>query len=352
MHSLDGWQYVTTELGDVDVLLDLLGDELAGSSRQRALSTLRRVCGWLVRRHRLPSNPCDAPELSVKRSSSGEVLSFRPDDLERLLAAAAVPPRPTFDRRGRPETSPRRDHGALRAACQRTDRPHRGGRRARPATGVAQGARRRERWQAAQRADPPAHTHCCRCVPRRSCPSVRRSRRQVSPVCAQRRHSPHRTAHRSNATTPRHQAGVTPPDGAMAHALRHAYGMDLAMRGVPLSVVQQLLGPTTHEQRRSTPPPTPKTCPPLSLTLGYFERRPLTASQGTCQYALCCISSKHTRAASRWSVGTVRTIGAIVVTNPRHEQHEQIERTPGRGSSPIPPCTHQRSTWGRRESWT
>ena len=32
-------------------------------------------------------------------------------------------------------------------------------------------------------------------------------------------------------------AGVAPPDGAMAHALRHTYGMDLAMRGVPLSVI-------------------------------------------------------------------------------------------------------------------
>jgi hypothetical protein len=43
-HSLDGWQYVMTELGDVDVLLralDLLGAEPAPSSRQRALSTLR-----------------------------------------------------------------------------------------------------------------------------------------------------------------------------------------------------------------------------------------------------------------------------------------------------------------------
>lgn len=66
--------------------LDLLGGELASSSRQRALSTLRGFCGWLVRRHHLLTNPCDAPELRVKRSSSGEVLSFRPDDLERLLA--------------------------------------------------------------------------------------------------------------------------------------------------------------------------------------------------------------------------------------------------------------------------
>ena len=39
------------------------------------------------------------------------------------------------------------------------------------------------------------------------------------------------------------------PDGAMAHALRHTYGMDLAMRGVPLSVIQQLMG---HDDPRTT----------------------------------------------------------------------------------------------------
>ena len=30
----------------------------------------------------------------------------------------------------------------------------------------------------------------------------------------------------------------------MAHALRHSYGMELALRGVPLPVIQQLLGHT------------------------------------------------------------------------------------------------------------
>jgi site-specific recombinase XerD len=44
-------------------------------------------------------------------------------------------------------------------------------------------------------------------------------------------------------------AGVAPPEGAMAHALRHTYGMDLAMRGVPLSVIQQLMG---HDDPRTT----------------------------------------------------------------------------------------------------
>jgi site-specific recombinase XerD len=35
----------------------------------------------------------------------------------------------------------------------------------------------------------------------------------------------------------------------MAHVLRHTYGMDLAMRGVPLSVIQQLMG---HDDPRTT----------------------------------------------------------------------------------------------------
>jgi site-specific recombinase XerD len=43
--------------------------------------------------------------------------------------------------------------------------------------------------------------------------------------------------------------GVAPPEGAMAYALRHTYGMDLVMRGVPLSVIQQLMG---HDDPRTT----------------------------------------------------------------------------------------------------
>jgi site-specific recombinase XerC len=71
--------------------LDLLGADLAPSRGQRALSTMRWFCSWLVRRGHLATNRCDAPELTVKRPSSGEVLAFRPDDVERLLLAAAAP---------------------------------------------------------------------------------------------------------------------------------------------------------------------------------------------------------------------------------------------------------------------
>jgi site-specific recombinase XerD len=59
-------------------------------------------------------------------------------------------------------------------------------------------------------------------------------------------------------------AGVAPPEGAMAHALRHTYGMDLARRGVRLSVIQQLMG---HDDPRTTSiywSPTPRTSPALA----------------------------------------------------------------------------------------
>src|SRR4051812_32103119 len=94
-HSLTGWDFVTTEIGDVDVLvraLDLLGDELASSSRQRALSTLRGFCGYLVRRGLSVANPCDAPELSVRSDTGVVVAAFTVDDIDALVAAAAAPP--------------------------------------------------------------------------------------------------------------------------------------------------------------------------------------------------------------------------------------------------------------------
>ena len=252
-HSLDGWQYVMTELGDVDVLLralDLLGGELAPSSRQRALSTLRGFCGWLVRRQLLSTNPCDAPELTVKRSSSGEVLSFRPDEVERLLTAAATPP-PSNVR----SAWPARDVAVVEtlAHC---------GVRVSELIGLTVASVERDRQQvllkvrAGAKGDKPRNVP----VPRRTLtavdeyleerarlygPLANRSRLFVrhdgSPLTQQ---LVDRTLRRL-ATA----AGVTPPEGAMAHALRHAYGMDLAMRGVPLSVIQQLLG---HDDPRTT----------------------------------------------------------------------------------------------------
>jgi site-specific recombinase XerD len=252
-HSLDGWQYVMTEFGDVDVLLralDLLGADLAPSSRQRALSTIRGFCGWFVRRGHLPTNPCDAPELTVKRPSSGEVPAFRSDDVERLLVAGATPP-PSNVR----SAWPAREVAIVEvfAHC---------GLRVSELVGLTMASIERDRQQVLLKVRAGAKGGKPRNVP-----IPRRTLTAVDAYLAERtdlygsvsdrarlfvRHdgSPltqqvvDRTLRRLAAS-----AGVAPPEGAMAHALRHTYGMDLAMRGVPLSVIQQLMG---HDDPRTT----------------------------------------------------------------------------------------------------
>jgi integrase/recombinase XerD len=252
-HSLDGWQYVMTELGDVDVLLralDLLGADLAPSSRQRALSTMRGFCGWLVRRGHLPTNPCDAPELTVKRTSSGEVLAFRPDDVERLLVAAAAPP-PSNVR----SAWPAREVAVIEtfAHC---------GVRVSELVGLTAASIERDRQQVLLKVRTGAKGGKPRNVPipRRTLTAIEayleertrlyRTAQDRSRLFIRHDGSPltqqvlDRTLRRLAAS-----AGVAPPDGAMAHALRHTYGMDLAMRGVPLPVIQQLMG---HDDPRTT----------------------------------------------------------------------------------------------------
>jgi site-specific recombinase XerD len=237
----------------VDVVLralDLLGVELAPPSRQRALSTLRGFCGWLVRRGHLPANPCDAPELVVARPVSGEVLSFRAEDVDRLLAAAGAPPSPKLR-----SVSPSREVAVIEtlAHC---------GLRVSELTGLTVAGVERDRQQpilkvraGAKRGKP------------RNVPIPRRTLAAIDAYLDERRR-------RFGSCTPndwlfiRHtgqpltqqfidralrrlanNAGITPPVGAMAHALRHAYGPDLAVRGVPLPVIQQLLG---HDDPRTT----------------------------------------------------------------------------------------------------
>ena len=45
------------------------------------------------------------------------------------------------------------------------------------------------------------------------------------------------------------RAGVVLPEGAAAHAFRHHYGVTLALRGVPQTVISQLMG---HADPRTT----------------------------------------------------------------------------------------------------
>jgi integrase len=53
-------------------------------------------------------------------------------------------------------------------------------------------------------------------------------------------------------------AGISRPEGVIGwHDLRHTYGSHLAMRGVPLRVIQELMGHASMEMTCATP-----ICPP------------------------------------------------------------------------------------------
>ena len=227
--------------------------ELASSSRLRALSTLRGFCGYLVRRGLLTANPCEAPELAVRTATGVVVHAFTGDDVEELIAAASARPPPNVR-----SAWPTRDVAIvdLLAHC---------GPRVSELTGltVADVNRRGEHPLLRITAGAKGGKH-------RTVPLPRSTVHNVDVYLAERaasgddRLNPALRAPlfvRHNGTALNQQfvdsllrrlaavGGVAAPEGAMAHALRHSYGMELALRGVPLPVIQQLLG---HSDPRTT----------------------------------------------------------------------------------------------------
>jgi site-specific recombinase XerD len=254
--SLTGWDSVMTEIADVEVLvraLDLLGDELASSSRQRALSTLRGFYGYLVRRGLLAANPCDAPELSVRADTGIVVAAFTSGDVDQLVAAASAPP-PSNVR----SAWPTRDVAIVDVLAH-------SGPRVSELAGltIADVDRRGEHPLLRITTGAKGGKH-------RTVPLPRATVNHVDAYLAERaatgddrlKAAPRAPLFVRHNGAPLNQqfvdsllrrlaatAGITAPEGAMAHALRHSYGMELALRGVPLPVIQQLLG---HSDPRTT----------------------------------------------------------------------------------------------------
>jgi site-specific recombinase XerD len=251
--GLLGWNFVTvTELADSDRLAAALGwlaDEgLANSTRQRMLATLRGWCAWLTRRKYLTADPTVEDETKLRdteRDLDGR--TFTVDQVDALLVAAGSEP-------GDRESSywPSRDMAivsvlsgcGLRISelCNLTPRSF-------DTTGQQAVFRLRSTKGGKGRVIP---------IPARTVNAIedylieRTEHASHSPALAikakgrlfVRNDGKPQTQPGIDRQLRRHctLAGVEVPDGAMAHALRHFYGGQLALRGVPLPVIQQLLG--------------------------------------------------------------------------------------------------------------
>ncbi len=253
--GLVGWSFVTvTELASSDLTVAASGwladQQLAVSTRQRMLATLRGWCSWLTRRGHLTTDPTDADEVrlrSTDRDLDGK--TFTVDEVDLLLDAASRQPadnqrsywpvrdvavvsvlafcglrvselanltaasyvcdveRPVFKVRGskggkgRVVPIPTRTTQAIDVYL--AERAEEAG--SSPALAI----RPRGRLFVSNDARPL---------------SQQQLDRQLRQFCA--------------------RTEVDRPDGAMAHGLRHFYGSQLAVRGVPLPIIQQLMGHT------------------------------------------------------------------------------------------------------------
>lgn len=258
------------DLGAVDVddlstetllrALAVLRTTYAPTTVQRTVSTLRGFCRWLVRRGHLPSDPA-ADELLTVRDHRGRAdgsplpfHAFTSSEVEAMIDAAAAPPpsaRSAWARRDVAVLATLAGCG-LRAAelCALQVRDvDRGVER--PILRVVRGTK------GGRRRDVP--------LPRRVVERIdgyldeRRRRAEAAPALAV---SDERHLFVRNDGRPLNQqfldrlirrcarqAGVAMPGDAAAHAFRHHFGVQLALRGVPLPVISELMG---HADPRTT----------------------------------------------------------------------------------------------------
>lgn len=250
--SLAGWGFVMTEVGDAGVLLralDHIGDNLAASTRQRMLSTLRGFCSYLVRRGLLTADPSLEPELKVSNSSTGEILGFTEADIDLLVVAAGRVPTPREHARW-----PTRDIAIIRTLhecglrvgeiCTATIATY-------DTKGEQPILRIRDAKGGKHRVAPvpsPAVTAIDDWLTERAEILGAPTPRDTLFVRSDGRPLNQQFIDRTLRSLAR-LAGIATPEGAMAHALRHSYGDRLARRGVALPIIQQLMG---HADPRTT----------------------------------------------------------------------------------------------------
>lgn len=235
----------------VDALLgaiDTMRHRYSPATVTRTISTTRSFCRWLTTRGHLTTNPFDDDTLHRTHRPEPEVRAFTTNDVTAMLDAAATPPPRAHS------AWPTRDiaiidtlaHCGLRAnelcALQLNDI----GTLDRPILHIrrgAKGGRRRE-------IPLPHHTshHIDTYLTERATQRLPAGAR--SPLFVRVDGSPLTTNslyHLIKRVAL--AAGTTMPDDALVHALRHHYGLQLAIRGVPPATIQQLMG---HTDPRTT----------------------------------------------------------------------------------------------------
>ena len=247
-HDLDG--LTTRDLSSESLLraLDLLKRSYSPSTLQRQLSSVRGFCRWLATKGLIDTNPFDDEVLQVRGRTEQAVRAFTPDDGTAMIEAAGEP-----SKRAR-SAWPARDEALIDLLA---------------ATGTRNGECVALRIGDIGGADRPV-LHIQRGTKSgrvREVPLAKHTVGRLDKYLAER-------GERGLAATGRESlfirndgrdfttdalyhlvkrlaqaASAHLPDDALVHGLRHHFGLQLAMRGVPPATLQQLMG---HQDPRTT----------------------------------------------------------------------------------------------------
>ena len=247
-HDLDG--LTTRDLSSESLLraLDLLKRSYSPSTLQRQLSSVRGFCRWLATKGLIDTNPFDDEVLQVRGRTEQAVRAFTSDDVAAMIEAAGEP-----SKRAR-SAWPARDEALIDLLA---------------ATGTRNGECVALRIGDIGGADRPV-LHIQRGTKSgrvREVPLAKHTVDRLDKYLAER-------GERGLAATGRESlfirndgrdfttdalyhlvkrlaqaAAAHLPDDALVHGLRHHFGLQLAMRGVPPATLQQLMG---HQDPRTT----------------------------------------------------------------------------------------------------
>lgn len=228
--------------------LDLLKREYSPATLQRQLSSMRGFCRWLATKGLIDTNPFDDEMLQVRGRTEQAVRAFTPGDVEAMIEAAGEPPasaRSAWPLRDQAIIDLLASTGSRNGECVALRIGDIGG-ADRPVLHIQRGTK------SGRTREVPMARHTIARLEKylaergeRGLPTtgrqtlfIRNDGRDFSTDALY--HLVKRLAHAAAAHL---------PDDALVHGLRHHFGLQLAMRGVPPATLQQLMG---HRDPRTT----------------------------------------------------------------------------------------------------